>query len=167
MKRFFSQDKLIVTWGFEPLISLIPAGTQRCFKVDFLSRRWTTTSNFQRWNHVIDFNIGKITHFHRRFSVSFQRWNNVIFKRWNNVIFQRWNNVGFQRWNNIIFQRWNNITFQCWNVIFQRWNNVGFQRRNNVIFILTKSNVFSTLKYCFNFYLLAWKLKFTRPRCPW
>ena len=99
---------------------------QRCFKVDFRLRCWTT--NFQRWNNVIDVNVGKRNIFQRCFNVRFQRWNNVRFQRWNNVRFQRWNNVGFQRWNNVIFQRWNNV-------IFQRW------------FVLTKSNVFSTLKF--------------------
>ena len=55
---------------------------QRCFNVDFRSRRWTT--NFQRWNNVIDFNVGKTTHFQHLFNVRFQCWNNVGFQRWNN-----------------------------------------------------------------------------------
>ena len=38
-----------------------------CFNVDFRSRRRTTY--FQRWNNVIDFNVGKTTHFQRRFNV--------------------------------------------------------------------------------------------------
>ena len=67
-----------------------------CYKVNFRSRRWTT--NFQRWNNVIDFNIGQTTNFQRCFNVRFQCSNNVRFQRWNNVIFQHWNNVIFQRW---------------------------------------------------------------------
>ena len=57
-----------------------PADTQRCFKVDFRLWRWTT--NFQRWNNVIDFHVGKTTHFQRCFNVRFQHWNNVIFQCW-------------------------------------------------------------------------------------
>ena len=38
-------DRYCITIGSKP------ASTQRCFKVDFRLRRWTT--NFQRWNHVI------------------------------------------------------------------------------------------------------------------
>ena len=101
----------------------------------------------QRWNNVIDFNVGKTTHYQCCFNVRFQSWNDVVrFQRWNNVVrFQRWNNVvRFQRWNNFVrFQRWNNVVrfqlwkivrYQCWNVRFRRWNNVIFQRWNNVIF---------------------------------
>ena len=39
---------------------------QRCFNVDFRSRRWTT--NFQRWNNVIDFNVEIATLKQRRTS---------------------------------------------------------------------------------------------------
>ena len=39
---------------------------QCCWKVDFKSGRWTT--NFQRWNNIIDLNVRK-THFQRCFNI--------------------------------------------------------------------------------------------------
>ena len=104
---------------------------QRCFKVDFRLRRWTT--NFQRWNNVNNFNVGKTTHF--------QRWNHVRFQRWNNVRFQRWNNVGFRCWNNVIFQHWNNVRFQ-------RWNNVIFSTLKQRHISMLKQRYVSMLKQC-------------------
>ena len=62
---YFYEFKINVyhTWTHSRHSTLL----QRCFKVDFRSRSWTT--NFLRWNNVIDFNVGK----NNIFSTLFQR----------------------------------------------------------------------------------------------